>query len=62
MQALKYLLIVLFMAVFTSSWWAAGIWGYGEEMKRLWTIPISLTVMVIVWVGWYIMCGDWDKR
>lgn len=53
MKELKRFLMWLYVAVLTSSWWAAANWGYGS-INGLWALPIFLTLFFIAGYGAYL--------
>lgn len=49
MKYIKEILKALFWIGYTSSWWAASVWGY-DSTKGLWAIPCVLSLIVLIFI------------
>lgn len=57
----KQVLKILFVIIYTSSWWACSIWG--GIIHKLWMIPALLSCVLIVYVFlWFIDNWNNDKK
>ena len=57
MSATKVALIFLYGCVYTSMWWAAAVWGYGE-CAILWIIPTVSTIPILVFIDGLMCAAD----
>jgi len=54
---IKGLLFSLLTAIYTSSWWAAALWGYNMDTSAfplLWVIPAASTGLILLLSGCWI--------
>ena len=62
MKEIKFILLLLLCAIYTSSWWVAAMWGYGwshddpsDRLGMLWFIPGIFTICVLFMSVFYIL-------
>lgn len=68
MKYLKILLSWFYIAILTSSYWAAARWGYDHtldnedlELVSLWFIPGVLTILFVGFCVVFVI-DNWDKE
>ena len=59
MKQLKFCLLVLGTAAYTSSWWAAAIWGSVKGFEPLWIFPVIATLGAAL-AGVAYLCDHWN--
>ncbi len=65
MKEMKFILTFLACAIYTSSWWAAALWGYKDNpdsvLPLLWFLPGVLTVLLVAGAGSYVAI-NWENE
>ena len=67
MNELKYLLSHIYVAILTSSWWTAGLFGNldvdYEKTAYFLFWPLATILSVVYFIFWFKYCVDnWNKK